>query len=94
MLVTKQLIALESTPIETRYPIKLNAQSALDQIAQQQLYRWLGASQPIDNQTDEDKISNQSSESVQDSTDDIEAPEKAIDNQQTEQLEIKPLSGN
>ena len=42
--VIQQLNALKTKPIEIHYPNKLNAQQALTEISQQQLYRWLESS--------------------------------------------------
>jgi len=42
--VVEQLNQLKTMPVETRYPNELNAKMALDQISQQQLYRWLESS--------------------------------------------------
>jgi len=49
--VTEQLNVLKTKPIEVHYPNKLNAQQALSEISQQQLYRWLESSlsSPIPN---------------------------------------------
>lgn len=40
-VVINQLTELISLPIEVKLPTSLNAQNALEQISQQQLYRWL-----------------------------------------------------
>jgi len=39
--IVEQLNQLKTMPVETHYPNELNAKKALDQISQQQLYRWL-----------------------------------------------------
>jgi len=43
-LVIKQLDALKTKPIEVHFPQKLDAQKAIEEISQQQLYRWLESS--------------------------------------------------
>lgn len=43
-LIIDQLNQLKSKPIEVNYPNSLNAKKALDEISQQQLYRWLESS--------------------------------------------------
>ncbi len=43
-LVTEQLNALKTKPVEIHYPNKLQSQKALDEISRQQLYHWLEGS--------------------------------------------------
>jgi len=43
-LIIDQLNQLKSQPIEINYPNSLNAKKALDEISQQQIYRWLESS--------------------------------------------------
>jgi len=43
-IIIEQLNQLKSMPVEIHYPNELNSKKALDQISQQQLYRWLESS--------------------------------------------------
>ena len=67
-VVINQLTELLSQPVEVKLPTSLNAQSALEQISQQQLYRWLDNSSTNETLLPEDQSKEDSLEK-QDSND-------------------------